>query len=84
MFEIQVWAQMFFDDGSVSQGVRFHAEDLDDNNKIIAIAEKLLVSVRRSTGLLVIWGAGNLMPYNVTSSLASSLPQDFTPISPIA
>jgi hypothetical protein len=61
MNEIEIWAQMFFDDGSVSQGIRVSAYVLDDNwNEIQQIAVKLLQSVNRTEGFLLLWGAGNI------------------------
>jgi len=67
MFEIQVWAQMFFDDGSVSEGKRVDAEIFDDPEKIQAIAHKLLLSVRRTEGFLLIWGAGSIEYYSIST-----------------
>lgn len=66
--DIKVWAQMFFDDGSVTQGIRISAESIY-NQKEVAL--KLLSSVNRKEGMLLIWGAG----------LLSSRYYDFEPIS---
>jgi hypothetical protein len=60
-FQIKVWAQMFFDDGSVSEGIRIPATVFDDDlGDLQQIAVKLLNSVNRQEGFLVVWGAGNL------------------------
>jgi len=61
-YKITVWAQMFFDDGSLTQGVRISAEWLEETNadKIDQIASSLLKSVNRQEGWLLIWGAGNM------------------------
>jgi len=60
MNDIKVWAQMFFDDGSVSQGIRIPAEVYDDDREIQSIASKLLKDTHRSEGFLLIWGAGDI------------------------
>ncbi len=60
-YTIKVWVQMFFDDGSVTQGMRVPAKILDnDLGEIRQIAVHLLASVGRTEGLLLIWGAGNI------------------------
>lgn len=61
--DIKVWAQMFFDDGSVSQGIRIPAEWLDDEckHKIEEVVGLLLNSVNRDEGWLLLWGAGNMV-----------------------
>lgn len=63
IFEISIWAQMFFDDGSVSQGIRFPAQWLEPEFKfkIDEIASLLLKSVNRDQGWMLIWGAGNMI-----------------------
>lgn len=58
---IKIWAQMFFEDGSVSQGLRIPAEYLDHNNFIDNVAKQILVSVNRDEGWLLLWGAGNMI-----------------------
>lgn len=77
MNEIKIWAQMFFDDGSVSQGVRIPVETLDDDRLIQSTAEGLLRPLKRDYGLLVIWGAGNLVSLRISifSSLEHSVNQ---------
>jgi hypothetical protein len=44
MNEVKVWAQMFFEDGSITQGIRFPAEWLDEGfgENISKIATTLL------------------------------------------
>lgn len=72
---IKVWAQMFFDDGSVSASLRLPAAIYDLNDDITKTAQYFLRTLNRTEGLLVIWGAGQLLHrYYVTSS--SSLPQE--------
>lgn len=75
MNEIKVWAQMFFDDGSVTQGMRIPAEWLDKSCefKIKEVAELLLASVNREEGYILLWGAGNMrFSYYTTSSSLES------------
>lgn len=72
--EIKVWCQMFFDDGSVSEGKRFSAEILDDKDKNMKqIAHDFLKELGREEGFMLTWGAGNLIPmyYKVISSKES-------------
>jgi hypothetical protein len=58
---IKVWAQMFFDDGSVSESKRVNSAVFDDqSNQMLRIAIRLLESVNRDEGLLVVWGAGEM------------------------
>lgn len=59
-FEIKVWAQMFFEDGSVSQGLRVPETVYDDETTLNIIAERLLTSVNREEGYMLIWGAGEI------------------------
>lgn len=60
---VKIWAQMFFEDGSISQGLRIPAEYLDEQYAqfIDNVADRLLVSVNRSEGWLLLWGAGNMV-----------------------
>ncbi len=69
--DIQIWAQMFFDDGSVSMGVRVAADSYDDDREIMRIANSLLMSTNRQEGYLLLWGAGQIgfHRYRVTSAL---------------
>lgn len=72
-FTIMVWAQMFFDDGSVSQGVRIPADIYDDDRIIQEVQDKLLKSLNRQPeGLLVIWGAGSIYTRLISSSAEES------------
>ncbi len=68
MHEIKIWAQMFFDDGSVTQGVRIPFETVDDDREIDQLAGDLLDSVNREEGAMCIWGGGYLEWFDVTSS----------------
>lgn len=54
---------MFFEDGSVTQGIRILAEWLDDEYawKIDEVADLLMKSVNRDEGWLLLWGAGNMV-----------------------
>jgi hypothetical protein len=63
MHEIKVWAQMFFEDGSVTQGIRVYAEWLEEAYawKIDEVADTLMKSVNRDEGWLLLWGAGNMV-----------------------
>ena len=59
--DIFIWAQMFFDDGSVTQGIRVRADIYDDTEtEFKLIAKGLLASVNRTEGLLVVWGGGDI------------------------
>ncbi len=60
--EIKIWAQMFFEDGSVTQGKRIPAEWLEEafEWKIKEVANELMKSVNREDGWLLLWGAGNI------------------------
>ncbi len=58
---IKVWAQMFFEDGSVSESKRVNASVFDDqSNQMKELAIRLLASVNRDEGLLLVWGAGEM------------------------
>jgi hypothetical protein len=63
MNDIKVWAQMFFDDGSVSEGVRISADVFDSEPAIDEVAQKLLNSTNREIGIMLIWGAGEIDIY---------------------
>lgn len=71
MNDIKVWAQMFFDDGSVSQGIRIPVETLDDDRLIEETGQTLLDGLNREEGLLLIWGAGSIGAWEITSSKSS-------------
>ena len=62
MEQIKVWAQMFFEDGSVSQGIRIPAEWLQEDYEPLlrGVAQKLLEDLHRVEGWLLLWGAGNM------------------------
>jgi len=76
MFQIKIWAQMFFDDGSVSEGIRIPAIWLEKENEsyIHDVAWRLLRGLNRTEGHLLIWGAGNMvfMKYPTSFSVESS------------
>jgi hypothetical protein len=68
--EIMIWAQMFFDDGSITQGHRIPAQWLDEGYEefIEDTAKQLLASVNREEGFMLIWGAGNMIFKHFTSA----------------
>lgn len=66
--DVKIWAQMFFDDGSVSEGKRFPIEMTDTIEGIGEISQGLLSSTNRTEGFLLLWGAGEIRFYNITSS----------------
>lgn len=72
---IKIWAQMFFKDGSVTQGIRIPAEWLDDHCKsqIDEVVDLLLRSVYRQKeeGWLLLWGAGNIKFQHYPSASSS-------------
>lgn len=67
--EIKVWLQMFFEDGSVSEGKRFPATILDEPESMREIARGLLRELNRTEGYMLSWGAGNVLfeYYNFSS-----------------
>ena len=71
--KIQIWAQMFFDDGSVTQGIRIDAEWIDPENKykIDEVADLLLKSANRQEGYLLLWGAGNIQFQHYPTSFSA-------------
>jgi hypothetical protein len=72
-FEIKAWAHMFFDDGSVSEGKRVDAEVVEDKSLMRQIAMDFLKDLNREEGLLLIWGAGELIQRYYKISIASVL-----------
>ena len=72
--ELKAWLQMFFHDGSVSQGRRVDVEILQKAGGIQKTATELLNSLNRDSGSLLVWGAGNMLYYPrvTTSSLGES------------
>ncbi len=58
--EVKVWAQMFFDDGSVTQGKYISKDIYDDELAIKIHAESFLTDTHREEGVLFIWGAGRV------------------------
>lgn len=63
MSDVKIWAQMFFEDGSLTRGIRIPAEWLDQGYEIHLrnIAQSLLQDVNRDEGWLLLWGAGNMV-----------------------
>jgi hypothetical protein len=75
MIEIEVWMQFFFEDGSVSQGKRISASFLEDKfaSLIDQKAKDMLKDLGRDSGVLMIWGAGNIVTQQyATFSLVES------------
>lgn len=58
--EVKVWAQMFFDDGSVTQGKYISRSIFDEKEYIEALAREFLEDTCRKDGVLFIWGAGRV------------------------
>jgi hypothetical protein len=78
--EIKIWAQMFFEDGSITQGIRILAEWLDDEYawKIDEVADLLMKSVNRDEGWLLLWGAGNMVFNHYPTSFSKKLPSELS------
>lgn len=58
--EVKVWAQMFFDDGSVTQGKYISRSIYDEKEYIESLAREFLEDTCRKEGVLFIWGAGRV------------------------
>lgn len=58
--EVKVWAQMFFDDGSVTQGKYIPRTIFDEKEYIERLARDFLEDTSRKEGVLFIWGAGRV------------------------
>lgn len=58
--EVKVWAQMFFNDGSVTQGKYIPRTIFDEREYIEALARDFLEDTCRKDGVLFIWGAGRI------------------------
>lgn len=58
--EVKVWAQMFFNDGSVTQGKYIPRSIFDEREYIEALAREFLEDTQRKEGVLFIWGAGRV------------------------
>lgn len=78
MHEIKVWAQMFFEDGSVTQGIRIPAMWLDQGfeNCLEKITLSLLDDVNRDEGWVLFWGAGNMMFRHYPTSFLKKRPSE--------
>jgi len=70
---IRIWAQMFFHDGSVTQGVRVDADIVDSPDDMNEVATSLLQSVNREEGFILFWGAGEMRMKYITSSCPSEV-----------
>lgn len=66
--DVKIWGQMFFDDGSVSEGRRYPVEILDTVEGVSQVSLDLLNSTNRTEGFLLLWGAGEIKFYNITFS----------------
>lgn len=58
--EVKVWAQMFFDDGSVTQGKYVSRSIFDEHECIETLAKQFLEDTSRKEGVLFVWGAGRV------------------------
>ncbi len=58
--EVKVWAQMFFNDGSVTQGKYIPRSIFDEIEYIEELARDFLEDTQRKEGVLFIWGAGRI------------------------
>ncbi len=58
--EVKVWSQMFFDDGSVTQGKYIPRYVYDNEDCIKQQALTFLMDTSRREGVLFIWGAGRV------------------------
>ena len=58
--EVKIWAQMFFDDGSVTQGQYLPVYTLQDEKAIKSLALSILTDTCRTEGVIFIWGAGQV------------------------
>lgn len=72
--KISMWAQMFFDDGSVTQGYRVPADYLDYENEscVDELAAMMLKSTNRKEGWLLLWGAGNMVFNHYPTSFSNA------------
>lgn len=58
--EVKVWSQMFFDDGSVTEGRYISCHIYDDKEAITELCKKFMKDTNRREGVLFIWGAGRV------------------------
>lgn len=72
---IKIWAQMFFEDGTVSQGTRIPSEWLDEGHEkqLEKTIKKLLNDIGREEGWYLLWGAGNMVFNHYPTSFSSVL-----------
>ncbi len=59
--EQKVWCQMFFDDGSVTQGKYLNATIVNLPKTMEMVALEFLKDTNRDEGVLIIWGAGHII-----------------------
>lgn len=71
--DVMVWAQMFFDDGSVSQGVRVSVDVFTSRELINITAQNILNQLHRTEGFMLLWGAGDMMGISISSSAEASM-----------
>jgi hypothetical protein len=76
--KIYIWAQMFFCDGSVSQGIRIPDVALYSREMQDETAELLLKDTNRKEGLLLLWGCGMTkgITYPLSRSISFSLSEE--------
>jgi len=70
--EVKVWAQMFFDDGSVTQGKYISRTIFDHPEDIITLCRLFLDETNRREGVIFIWGAGRVYAKKVELLLLRS------------
>lgn len=58
--EVKVWTQMFFDDGTVTQGKYISRYVFDDQHAINREILTFLEETGRKKGVIFIWGAGRV------------------------
>ena len=58
--EVKVWTQMFFDDGTVTQGKYISRYVFDDEEAIKREISLFLQETGRKKGVIFIWGAGRV------------------------
>lgn len=68
--EVKVWSQMFFDDGSVTEGRYISCDIYDDKEAITDLCKKFMKDTNRREGVLFIWGAGRVFARRCTLFLS--------------
>lgn len=59
--EMLVWGQMFFEDGSITEGKHFPISIYDSRRERQHIARTFLENTHRKNGVLLLWGCGRVM-----------------------